>query len=205
LTPAAEHSWLLLLACARSLPAARAHVIDAGWDRTRFPGVMLRGRALGIIGCGRIGQWMARYGHAFGMVCRGYDPYLTEWPEHLVPTDLRALLAVSDFVTLHVHLSDATRGLLRREHFEAMKPGAVNPRVVALADALAAEGVRAIFGIPGSGLSLQLITRLEGRGVPFYGTSHEASAAVMAGAFGTRSRTLGCSVSIRGPGVGNAL
>ena len=125
LTPAAEHSWLLLLACARSLPAARAHVIDAGWDRTRFPGVMLRGRALGIIGCGRIGQWMARYGHAFGMVCRGYDPYLTEWPEHLVPTDLRALLAVSDFVTLHVHLSDATRGLLRREHFEAMKPGAV--------------------------------------------------------------------------------
>ena len=87
LTPAAEHSWLLLLACARSLPAARAHVIDAGWDRTRFPGVMLRGRALGIIGCGRIGQWMARYGHAFGMVCRGYDPYLTEWPEHLVPTD----------------------------------------------------------------------------------------------------------------------
>ena len=81
----------------------------------------------------------------------------------------------------------------------------MNPRVVALADALAAEGVRAIFGIPGSGLSLQLITRLEGRGVPFYGTSHEASAAVMAGAFGTRSRTLGCSVSIRGPGVGNAL
>ena len=37
---------------------------------------------------------MARYGHAFGMVCRGYDPYLTEWPEHLVPTDLHALLAV---------------------------------------------------------------------------------------------------------------
>jgi phosphoglycerate dehydrogenase-like enzyme len=125
LTPAAEHSWLLLLACARSLPAARAHVIDAGWDRVRFPGVMLRGRALGIIGCGRIGQWMARYGHAFGMVCRGYDPYLTDWPEHLTRTDLRELLAVSDFVTLHVHLTDATRGLLRREHFEAMKPGAV--------------------------------------------------------------------------------
>jgi acetolactate synthase-1/2/3 large subunit len=65
--------------------------------------------------------------------------------------------------------------------------------------------VRAIFGIPGSGLLLQLITRLEGQGVPFYGASHEASAAIMAGAFGARSRTLGCSVSIRGPGVGNAL
>jgi D-3-phosphoglycerate dehydrogenase len=125
LTPAAEHSWLLLLACARSLPAARAHVIDGGWDRTLFPGVMLRGRALGIIGCGRIGQWMARYGHAFGMVCRGYDPYLTEWPENLKRTGLPELLAVSDFVTLHVHLTDATRGLLRRDHFETMKPGAV--------------------------------------------------------------------------------
>ena len=125
LTPAAEHSWLLLLACARGLPAARAHVVDAGWDRTQFPGVMLRGRALGIIGCGRIGQWMARYGHAFGMVCRGYDPFLTRWPEHLAPTELVDLLTVSDFVTLHVHLTEATRGLLRREHFEAMKPGAV--------------------------------------------------------------------------------
>jgi D-3-phosphoglycerate dehydrogenase len=125
LTPAAEHSWLLLLACARGLPAARAHVVDAGWDRTQVPGVMLRGRALGVIGCGRIGQWMARYGHAFGMVCRGYDPFLARWPEHLAPTDLVDLLTVSDFVTLHVHLTDATRGLLRREHFEAMKPGAV--------------------------------------------------------------------------------
>jgi phosphoglycerate dehydrogenase-like enzyme len=125
LTPAAEHSWLLLLACARSLPAAHAHVVDAGWDRTRFPGLMLRGRTLGIIGCGRIGQWMARYGHAFGMMCRGYDPYLTQWPEHLTGTALPELLAVSDVVTLHVHLTDATRGLLRREQFEAMKPGAV--------------------------------------------------------------------------------
>jgi acetolactate synthase-1/2/3 large subunit len=81
----------------------------------------------------------------------------------------------------------------------------VNVELAALADALAFEGVRAIFGIPGSGPSLQLITRLEGRGVPFYGASHEASAAIMAGAFGKRSRTLGCSVSIRGPGLGNTL
>ena len=125
LTPAAEHSWLLLLACARGLPAARAHVVDGGWQRTQFPGVMLRGRTLGIIGCGRIGQWMARYGQVFGMACRGYDPYLSEWPPHLVKTPLTELLAVSDVVTLHVHLSDATRGLLRREHFEAMKPGAI--------------------------------------------------------------------------------
>jgi len=81
----------------------------------------------------------------------------------------------------------------------------VKTELAVLADALAAEGVRAVFGIPGGGPSLQLVTRLEARGVPFYGASHEASAAVMAGAFARRSRTLGCSVSIRGPGLGNAL
>lgn len=151
LTPAAEHSWLLLLACARSLPAARAHVVDGGWDRSQFPGIMLRGRTLGIIGCGRIGQWMARYGQAFGMVCRGHDPYLKAWPEYLISTELPELLAVSDFVTLHVHLTDSTRGLLRREHFEAMKPGAVFVNTsrgelideAALLDALRAGRLRA--------------------------------------------------------------
>jgi acetolactate synthase-1/2/3 large subunit len=81
----------------------------------------------------------------------------------------------------------------------------VSAPIVALADALASAGVRALFGIPGSGPSLQLITRLETLGVPFHGASHEASAAVMAGAFGACSATLGCSVSIRGPGLGNAL
>jgi acetolactate synthase-1/2/3 large subunit len=72
-----------------------------------------------------------------------------------------------------------------------------------LADALVAEDVRAVFGVPGSGPSLQLITLLESRGVPFYGTAHEAAGAVMAGAFGRQSGSLGCSVSIKGPGLAN--
>jgi acetolactate synthase-1/2/3 large subunit len=74
-----------------------------------------------------------------------------------------------------------------------------------LGDALVAAGVRAIFGIPGSGASLRLITRLESHGVPFHAACHEASAAVMSGAFGACSGTLGCSVSIRGPGLSNGL
>jgi len=125
LTPAAEHSWLLLMACARRLPAARSHVLDGGWDRSAFPGIMLRGHSLGLIGCGRIGQWMARYGAAFGMTCRGYDPYLVDWPQGLHQTSLDELLAVSDFISLHVHLTAETRGMLGRKQFEAMKPGAV--------------------------------------------------------------------------------
>jgi acetolactate synthase-1/2/3 large subunit len=81
----------------------------------------------------------------------------------------------------------------------------MSERVAELAQALGAEGVRALFGIPGSGLSLALITALERLGVPFYPTAHESSAAIMAGAFARRSGTLGCAVSIKGPGFANML
>ncbi len=123
LTPAAEHSWLLLMACARFLIAAQSHVLAGGWDRAQFPGMMLRGKTIGIIGCGRIGQWMARYADAFGMRCQGYDPYLEQWPSMIDRVELETLLARSDAITLHVHLSSHTRGLLQRKHFELMKPG----------------------------------------------------------------------------------
>ena len=74
-----------------------------------------------------------------------------------------------------------------------------------LADQLAACGVAALFGVPGSGASLKLITTLERRGVPFYGTCHEAAAATMAGAFGRIGRSQGCCVSIKGPGLANMV
>jgi len=125
LTPAAEHSWLLLLASARRLAAARAHVLAGGWNRTDFPGIMLRGKVLGIIGCGRIGQWMARYGEAFGMRCRGYDPHLAPWPAGIERATLDELLATSDFLTVHVHLTSETRGMLGRAQLERVKAGAV--------------------------------------------------------------------------------
>jgi acetolactate synthase-1/2/3 large subunit len=81
----------------------------------------------------------------------------------------------------------------------------MSERVAQLAQALGAEGVRALFGITGSGLSLALITALERLGVPFYATAHEGSAAIMAGAFARRSGTLGCAISIKGPGFANML
>jgi acetolactate synthase-1/2/3 large subunit len=74
-----------------------------------------------------------------------------------------------------------------------------------LADRLVASGTDALFGVPGSGVSLQLITALEERGVAFYGTCHEAAAAVMAGAFGRVRRNLGCCISIKGPGLANMM
>ncbi len=125
LTPAAELSWALLLACARNLPAAVAHTQAGHWRREDFPGVMVRGRTLGLIGVGRIGGWMARYAQAFGMTVLGFDPYQDTMPAGVESAPLRDLIAASDFVSVHVHLSDETRGLVSRDLLEAAKPGLI--------------------------------------------------------------------------------
>ena len=125
LTPAAELSWALLMACARKLPAAVSHVVSGGWNRELFPGIMLNGRRIGIIGCGRIGTWMSRYARAFGMDIVGYDPLLTEYPPYISPVALEELVRTSDFITIHVPLSDDTIGLFAKKHCEMVKPGAI--------------------------------------------------------------------------------
>jgi D-3-phosphoglycerate dehydrogenase len=125
LTPAAELSWALLLACARKLRGAVDHVIAGRWRREEFPGIMLKGKVLGLIGCGRIGSWMARYGRAFDMDIVGYDPLLASWPEQIRKMKLPDLLSTADFVSIHVPYDNATRGLIGAREFKAMKRGVV--------------------------------------------------------------------------------
>lgn len=125
LTPAAELSWALLMACARRLVPAVAHVRDGRWVREDFPGVMLNGKRLGLVGLGRIGGWMARYASAFGMTVAAYDPGLEDWPEGVASATLPALFAESDFVSIHVHLSEATRGLVSAGLLAEAKPGLI--------------------------------------------------------------------------------
>jgi len=125
LTPAAEHSWALLMACARRLPAAFEHVRSGKWRRELFPGIMLRGKRIGIIGCGRIGTWMGRYAQAFGMSVAGCDPYVNPLPEGFMRLSLSELMEKSDFISIHVHLSQETEGMVSCELLERVKPGAV--------------------------------------------------------------------------------
>lgn len=125
ITPAAEHSWLLLMACARHLTAAVRSVSEGQWDRNQYPGIMLKGKTLGVVGCGRIGQWMSRYAEAFGMQVLGYDPHLDQWPDSIRQTSLELLLSTSDFISVHVHLSDETRGMLGAKEFRLLKKGAI--------------------------------------------------------------------------------
>ncbi len=125
LTPAAELSWALLMACARMLPAAINHVKKGGWNREMFPGVMLKGKRIGIIGCGRIGTWMSRYARAFGMDIVGYDPFVSEFPPQITPVSLEELARTSDFITSHVPLTEDTNGLFSQSCFEQVKTGVI--------------------------------------------------------------------------------
>jgi len=82
-------------------------------------------RTLGLIGCGRLGQWMARYGAAFGMRVLGHDPHVAPWPDGIEPVDLGAMFQQSDAVSVHVHLAAETRGLVSAELLAKAKPGLI--------------------------------------------------------------------------------
>jgi phosphoglycerate dehydrogenase-like enzyme len=125
ITPAAELSWMLLMMCARRIRSALDDVSDGIWDRNRHPGLMLNGRTLGIIGCGRIGGWMARYAAAFGMECYGFDPHIASLPEHVKKASLESILEKSDFVSLHVNFDESLRKMIGRNEFMKMKRGTI--------------------------------------------------------------------------------
>lgn len=125
-TATAEHTWALLLALSRRLPAAAAAARAGEWDRDRFRGHELARKVLGIVGLGRLGSMVARYGAAFGMRVLAFDPYLEPWPERVERApSLDALLRACDVVSLHVPLNDETRGMVNASALAVLNPGAV--------------------------------------------------------------------------------
>src|SRR5665213_4488983 len=74
---AAEHAFALLLAQARNIPQAHSALVAGRWERSKWEGVELHGKTLGIVGLGRIGALIAHRAQAFGMRCIAYDPYIT--------------------------------------------------------------------------------------------------------------------------------
>jgi D-3-phosphoglycerate dehydrogenase len=128
LVSATEHTFALLLAVARGIPAADGSIKAGEWDRKRFVGRELQGKTLGIIGFGRIGQRVAERARAFEMEVVASDPYLEPAVAARLDIellDLDDLLARADVVTLHTPLSDATRGILSAARIRALKEGAI--------------------------------------------------------------------------------
>jgi D-3-phosphoglycerate dehydrogenase len=125
ITATAELAWGLLLAVVRRLPGAFEAARRGEWARDRFRGRQLSGLALGVLGYGRLGRMVARYGLAFRMRVLACDVRPVEPEAGVELVDLDALLRHSDVLSIHVHLTEANRGLLNAAAFAKMKPGAV--------------------------------------------------------------------------------
>jgi D-3-phosphoglycerate dehydrogenase len=122
----AEHSFGLLQALIRRIPAAFEAVKDYQWRRDVYRGRELAGKRLGIVGCGRLGSMMVHYGQAFGMHVLTYDPYVNELPPDVERcASLEELLTSSDAVSIHVPLNAETQGMFSQEEFAVLREGAV--------------------------------------------------------------------------------
>jgi D-3-phosphoglycerate dehydrogenase len=124
----AELAFALLLAAARRVAEADRSVREGRWERKTLRGRQLRGNTLGVIGAGRIGTEVARRAHAFGMRILAYDPYLSAEraaDARLERVELDELLERADFVTVHVPLTEQTRGMIGVEEIARMKPTAI--------------------------------------------------------------------------------
>lgn len=109
----AELTWALLLALTRHIPSAHASVLSGEWQRDRFKGHELAGKRLGILGLGRIGEKIARYGSAFGMKVMAYDPNRIDASSGVEMKDsLADLLGNSDILSIHVPLNQETENLI---------------------------------------------------------------------------------------------
>lgn len=122
----AELTWALLLALTRNLPAAAASVRAGEWERDRFKGHDLPGRALGILGLGRIGEMVARYGLSFGMKVIAHDPHRTGWMDGIEQADTMVdLFQHCDVLSIHVPLNSSTTGLVGASELELLPHGAI--------------------------------------------------------------------------------
>ena len=120
ITGTAELAFGLLLSLVRRIPQSFIDVKKGNWEREKFLGNSLTGKTLGIVGLGRLGTMMAKYGKAFGMHVLAHDPnVLTSQVASLVSFD--KLSSKSDIVSVHVHLSDETSNMFNEQVFSRMK------------------------------------------------------------------------------------
>ena len=124
---AAEHTIGLLVALTRNIPQAHAALKQGRWDRKVYGGVELADKTLGVLGFGRIGQQVARRAAGLGMRVIAYDPFVA--PDRFRELgveradELDAVYAAADFVTLHLPLTDETRGAIGTDALAKMRDG----------------------------------------------------------------------------------
>ena len=124
---AAEHAIALMLSLARRIPEAHASLKSGKWERSRFLGMEVRGKTLGIIGLGQVGSEVARRARGLEMDVLAYDPFVPEDRARVLGVNLVSLedlLKRSDFVSVHTTLTEGTKKLIGEEELRKMKPAA---------------------------------------------------------------------------------
>src|SRR6185436_13894295 len=121
----AELTFSMLMAVARKIPQAHGSMKAGEWNRKAFQGTELYGKTLGILGMGRIGGEVAKRANAFGMHVLAYDPYLTPARATALQVelanDLDQLWPQVDFLTVHMPLTEETKGIINAAAFAQMK------------------------------------------------------------------------------------
>lgn len=124
---AAEHTIGLMLALARHIPQANASLKAGKWERSKFIGVELRGKTLGILGLGQVGSEVARRARGFEMRIIAHDPFVSEERARVMGVELVSfdqLLTEADFLTVHTPLTAKTKGIIGERELRKMKSSA---------------------------------------------------------------------------------
>ena len=125
-TSTAEHTFSMILALSRNIPQANASMKKGEWKRSKFMGVELYGKVLGIVGFGRIGSEVAKKALSFGMKILAFDPFLSREVAQSMGVEiveLKELLAHSDYITVHTPLTEETKHMISTAEFGLMKKG----------------------------------------------------------------------------------
>jgi len=123
---AAEHTMALLLSQARNVPQADAALKQGRWEKSKWEGVELHGKTLGLLGLGHIGTLVAQRAYSFGMRLVAWDPWLSAERARTLGVELLeldALVAEADFITVHLRKTPDSVGLVGKELLAKAKPG----------------------------------------------------------------------------------
>jgi D-3-phosphoglycerate dehydrogenase len=121
----AEHTWALIFDCAKGTSHLNARTHSGHWDKSTHKSLELKGKTLGLIGLGAIGQRTAAVGTALGMRVIGFDPYASSAIPGVTLCELDDVLAQSDVVSLHCPLTPENRNMINRDTLAKMRDGAI--------------------------------------------------------------------------------
>jgi len=120
-----ELTVALIINASRKITLADKHVKNSEWNRSKFLGIELYGKTLGIIGFGKAGKLVSERMKAFGMTVVFYDPFISDWEGQEQSLELDELLKVSDVVSIHVVKTKETENLLSEEKLNLLKESAI--------------------------------------------------------------------------------